>query len=158
MHTFYQMWKNVHFPSFFHPLSIIFFPQHVILPYFFPPPPPFFLLFPLIALQIKSHHSLPNAPILFFLLHIPFFILYMVIVTIHNMKILIQLISYKRYFECTHVPWRLSFYPQCTQIAEGTFFMKSPVANILDLLFILQIQTILLKAFILLLFLNVIHC
>ena len=40
---------------------------------------------------------------------------------------LLQLISYKRYFEWTLVQWRLSIYPQCTQVAEGTFFMKSPV-------------------------------
>ena len=44
-------------------------------------------------------------------------------------KHLIQLISYKRYLECTLIQWILSIYPQCTQVAEGTFFMKSPVAG-----------------------------
>ena len=39
----------------------------------------------------------------------------------------IQLISYIRYLECTLIQWRLSIYPYCTQVAEGTFFMKSPV-------------------------------
>ena len=39
----------------------------------------------------------------------------------------IQLISYKRYLEFTLVQWRLSIYPQCTQVAEGIFLMKSPV-------------------------------
>ena len=41
----------------------------------------------------------------------------------------LQLISYKRYLEYTLVQWRLStsINPLCTQVAEGTFFMKSPV-------------------------------
>ena len=34
VYTFYTMGKNMHFPTFFHPLSINFFPQNVILPYF----------------------------------------------------------------------------------------------------------------------------
>ena len=37
MQTFHQLGKNMHFPPFFHPLSIIFFPQHNILSYFCPP-------------------------------------------------------------------------------------------------------------------------
>ena len=41
----------------------------------------------------------------------------------------LQMNSYKRYFEFTLVQWRLSIYPLCTQIAEGTFFMKSPVVR-----------------------------
>ena len=44
-----------------------------------------------------------------------------------NIYIYIQLISYKRYLKVTLVQRRLSIYPQCTQVAEGTFFMKSPV-------------------------------
>ena len=40
MHTFYQLGKKYAFPPpFFHSLSIIFFPQHVIWSYFCPPPP-----------------------------------------------------------------------------------------------------------------------
>ena len=41
----------------------------------------------------------------------------------------IQLISYKRYLECTLFQWRLSIYPisLSAQVAVGTFFMKSPV-------------------------------
>ena len=42
----------------------------------------------------------------------------------------IQLISYKRFLECTHIQWRLSIYPKCTQVAEGTFFMKLPIPKI----------------------------
>ena len=41
----------------------------------------------------------------------------------------LQLISYKRYLECTLIQWRLSIYPWCTQVAAGTFFMKSPVGK-----------------------------
>ena len=41
----------------------------------------------------------------------------------------VQLISYKRYLECTNVQWRLSIYPKCTQVAESTFLMKSPVVT-----------------------------
>ena len=41
----------------------------------------------------------------------------------------IQLISYKRFLECTLIQWRLSIYPYCTQVAEATFFMKSLEAN-----------------------------
>ena len=43
MHTFYELGKKsnwgkiMHFSPFFHPLSIIFFPQHVIWSYFCPP-------------------------------------------------------------------------------------------------------------------------
>ena len=44
-----------------------------------------------------------------------------------KLTIIIQLILYKRYMECTFIQWRLSIYHQCTQVAEGTFFMKSPV-------------------------------
>ena len=33
----------------------------------------------------------------------------------------IQMISYKRYFECTLVQWRLSIYPYFTQVAEVPF-------------------------------------
>ena len=40
----------------------------------------------------------------------------------------IQIISYKRYLKCTLVQWRLSIYPLCTQVAVGTFFMKSPIS------------------------------
>ena len=29
--------------------------------------------------------------------------------------------------ECTLIQWGISIYPYCTQVAEGTFFMKSPV-------------------------------
>ena len=49
--------------------------------------------------------------------------------TIHNIiqYVLLQLISYKRYLECTLVQWRLSIFPLRQQVAEGTFFMKSPV-------------------------------
>ena len=38
----------------------------------------------------------------------------------------IQLISYKWFLECTLIQWRLYgyIYPQCTQVAEGTFFNK----------------------------------
>ena len=36
MHTFYQLGKKYAFPPFFHSLSIIFFPLHVICPYFCP--------------------------------------------------------------------------------------------------------------------------
>ena len=40
----------------------------------------------------------------------------------------IQLISYKRYLECTLVQWRLSIYLSLrAQVAVGTFFMISPV-------------------------------
>ena len=39
----------------------------------------------------------------------------------------LQLISYKRYLERTLVQWILSIYPLFTQVAESTFFMKSPV-------------------------------
>ena len=46
-----------------------------------------------------------------------------------NRPTIIQLISYKRFLECTLIQWRLSIYPQCTQVAEGTFFMKSLVAK-----------------------------
>ena len=46
----------------------------------------------------------------------------------HN-KINVQLISYKWYMKCTLVQWRLSIYPQCTQVAEGTIFKKSPVCS-----------------------------
>ena len=41
----------------------------------------------------------------------------------------VQVISYKRFLECTLIQWRLSIYPYCTQVADGTFFMKSPVVN-----------------------------
>ena len=40
----------------------------------------------------------------------------------------LQLISYKRYVECTLVQWRLSINPWA-QVAVGTFFMKSPVSK-----------------------------
>ena len=40
---------------------------------------------------------------------------------------IIQLISYKRYFESTLVQWRLSIYPKCTQVVTDTFFMRYPV-------------------------------
>ena len=39
---------------------------------------------------------------------------------------ILQLISYKRFLGCTLIPWRLSI-PSAHQVAEGTFFMKSPV-------------------------------
>ena len=35
----------------------------------------------------------------------------------------IQLVSYKRYLECTLVQWRLSIQPQCTLVAEVPFFL-----------------------------------
>ena len=50
------------------------------------------------------------------------FLYYENIINIH-----IQLISNKRFLECTLIQSRLSIYPQCTQVAQGTFFMKSPV-------------------------------
>ena len=34
MHTVYLLGKNMYFPPFFHASSIIFFPQHVIWPFF----------------------------------------------------------------------------------------------------------------------------
>ena len=39
----------------------------------------------------------------------------------------VQLISYKRYLECTLIQCILSIYPLYRQVAESTFFMKSPV-------------------------------
>ena len=42
--------------------------------------------------------------------------------------ILVQLISYKMYLECTLVQWRLPIYLSLrAEVAVGTFFMKSPV-------------------------------
>ena len=39
----------------------------------------------------------------------------------------IYFILYKRYLECTLIQWRLSIYLSLSaQVAEGTFFMKSP--------------------------------
>ena len=38
----------------------------------------------------------------------------------------LQLISYKRYLECTLVQWRL-YLSLSAQVAKSTFFMKSPV-------------------------------
>ena len=43
---------------------------------------------------------------------------------------LLQLISYKRFLECTLIKWRLSIYPLCTQVPDGTFFMKSQYFNV----------------------------
>ena len=45
----------------------------------------------------------------------------------HSFPHNLQQISYKRFLEC--IQWRLSIYPLCTQVAEGTFFIKSPVDN-----------------------------
>ena len=44
-------------------------------------------------------------------------------------SIYIQLISYKRYLECTLVQWRLNLSLRA-QVAVGTFLMKSPVCTI----------------------------
>ena len=40
----------------------------------------------------------------------------------------LQLISYKRYLECTLIQWTLSFGLR-EQVAVGTFFIKSPALN-----------------------------
>ena len=50
---------------------------------------------------------------------------YDVLQTVHVVskmkKVIIQLISYKRYLVCTLVQWRLSIYSQCTQVAVGGY-------------------------------------
>ena len=37
---------------------------------------------------------------------------------------LIQLVSFKRFFQCTLLQWTLSIYPHSTQVALGTVFTK----------------------------------
>ena len=40
---------------------------------------------------------------------------------VNILSFLLQMISYKRYLECTLVQWRLSIYPKCRQVAEVPF-------------------------------------